>query len=71
MQALRQNKEPEEILKYQQWRDKHKREYALSCGYHYLEIPYWAIKNEIYKTLINDKIQEVLLNTNNIICSNN
>ena len=63
MQALQQNKEPEEILEYQKWKDNHKKEYALSCGYHYLAIPYWSIKNEEYKTLIDNTIQEILSTT--------
>lgn len=52
---------PELELKYQQDRDKYKKEYALSKGYQYLEIPYWTIEdeNESYKTLIDNKINEI------------
>lgn len=60
MQAKQQNKTPEEILKYQQFKDDHKREYALSQGYDYLVIPYYAIKNDDYKNIINNKIEEIL-----------
>lgn len=60
MQAKQQNKTPEEILKYQQFKDEHKREYALSQGYHYLAIPYYAVKNDDYKTIIDRKIEEIL-----------
>lgn len=63
MQAKRNNKTPEEILKYQQFKDRHKKEYALSQGYHYLEIPYYAIKNDYYKNIIDQKIKEILDNT--------
>lgn len=65
MQAAKQNKTPEEILQYQQFKDNHKKEYALSQGYHYLVIPYSATKNDYYKTLIDQKIDEIL-NYNNI-----
>ena len=60
MQAVRQNKTPQEILQYQQWKDRHKKDYALSQHYNYLEIPYWSIKNDEYKKIINDKINEIL-----------
>ena len=62
MQALHQDKSLEEILKYQQWKDNHKKEYALSQGYNYLIIPYWTIKNDEYKIIINNKIDEILKN---------
>ena len=60
MQAARQNKTPQEILQYQQWKDKCKKEYAISMGYNYLEIPYWTENDESYKTLIDNKINEIL-----------
>ena len=60
MQATRQNKTPQEILQYQQWKDEHKKEYALSQHYNYLVIPYWSIKNDEYKNIIDDKINEIL-----------
>lgn len=60
MQANSQNKTPEEILQYQQFKDHHKQEYALSQGYNYLAIPYTAIKHDYYKVMIDEKIQEIL-----------
>ena len=68
MQAKQQNKTPEEILKYQQFKDNHKKEYALSQGYYYLVIPYYATKNDNYKNIINNTIEEIL---NKNIHSNN
>lgn len=50
---------PEEELEYQQWKDQYKKEYALSHGYEYLEIPYTAEANDTYKQLIDDKIAEI------------
>ena len=51
----------EEELIYQQWKDQFKKEYALSQGYYYLEIPYWTDdKTKSYQKLIDDKIQEIL-----------
>lgn len=47
-------------LKYQQWKDKYKKDYALSQGYFYLEIPYWTDdEEETWKKLIDDKIKEI------------
>ena len=40
--------------------DRYKRIFAKSQGYYYLEIPYWTDdKNETWKKLINDKINEI------------
>lgn len=59
-QSKSNGKTPEECLEYQQWKDKYKKEYALSQGYFYLEIPYWADdKDESWKKLIDDKIKEI------------
>ena len=63
MQAKQQNKTPQEILEYQQFKDNHKKEYALSHGYHFLAIPYNAIKDDYYKTIIDKKIEEILNKT--------
>jgi hypothetical protein len=49
-----------EAFEYQQWKDNYKKQYALSQGYHYLEIPYWTEHDESYKTLIDNKIHEIL-----------
>lgn len=50
---------PEQVLADLQWRDEYKKQYALSQGYHYLAIPYWTENDESYKTLIDQKIQEI------------
>ena len=50
----------EESLEDLQWRDEYKKQYALSKGYYYLAIPYWTESDESYKTLIDQKIQEIL-----------
>lgn len=60
MSANRRNTTPEQAFLDQQHRDRIKKDYALSQGYHYLEIPYWTEKDESYKTLIDDKIHEIL-----------
>lgn len=60
MQAEKQHKTPEEILMYQQFKDTHKKEYALEQGYNYLELPYWSERNDNYKCIIDDKINEIL-----------
>ena len=58
--AKKYNITPEEALEYIQHKDEYKKQYALSKGYHYLEIPYWTESDESYKTLIDDKITEIL-----------
>lgn len=60
MQADDRNSSKEKILSDIQWRDEYKKQYALSQGYHYLEIPHWTENDESYKTLIDQKIQEIL-----------
>ena len=50
----------DEELEYQKWKDKYKKDCALDNGYSYLEIPYWTEKDESYKTLIDNKISEIL-----------
>ena len=49
----------EDALKERQWLDEYKKQYALSQGYYYLEIPYTAEKDDEYKQLIDDKINEI------------
>lgn len=44
--------------------DKYKKEYALSNGYDYLEIPYTSEKNDVYMKLIDDKINGILKKLN-------
>lgn len=51
---------PEEALNLLQYRDKLKKEYALSHGYEFLVIPYWTESDDSYKTLIDNKISEIL-----------
>lgn len=59
LSAEKSNISPEEEFKRQQWRDDYKMKYALSCGYEYLIVPYWAEKNDLYQEIINNKIKEL------------
>lgn len=63
MDARKHQVEPAEELKYLQWKDEYKKQYALSMGYYYLVLPYWTFDDGVYKTLIDDKVQEILNNT--------
>jgi hypothetical protein len=54
----------EEAFEYQKWKDEYKKQYALSQGYHYLEIPYWTEHDESYKTLIDSTIHKILTQQN-------
>lgn len=58
--AKKHNTTPDQELAELQWRDEYKKQYALSQGYYYLAIPYWTEQDESYKTLIDNKIQEIL-----------
>lgn len=49
----------DECLEQQQFRDQFKKQFALSKGYHYLEIPYTSEKNQIYKNLIDDMFSKI------------
>lgn len=60
LQAGHKGVTPEEQLADQQWRDAYKKNYALSKGYYYLEIPYYTEKDGLYKQLIDDKINSIL-----------
>lgn len=51
---------PEEQFEYERWKDRFKKNYAISNGYEYLEIPYTAFKNDDYKKIINDKINQII-----------
>lgn len=54
------NQSMEKAFKYRQYLDKIKKEYAISHGYHFLEIPYWTDdKKETYKKLIDNKIAKI------------
>ena len=54
---------PEAELEDLQWRDEYKKRYVLDNGFFYLAIPYWTEKDETYKTLIDNKIHEILSKT--------
>ena len=58
--AQKHNCTPERVLQEQQWRDSYKEQYALDNGYFYLIIPYWAVHDNVYKTLIDQKIHSIL-----------
>lgn len=60
MQAKQRGITPEQALADQQYRDLIKKDYAISQGYFYLAIPYWTERDESYKTLIDNKIHEIL-----------
>ena len=62
---------PEEELEHRINLDKYKKDYAISHGYYYLEIPYWTEKDEKYKKLIDDKIEEILSKQSNQKISQN
>ena len=59
MDAKKHNILPDDELKYIQWKDEYKKQFALSAGYHYLTLPYWTFADDSYKTLIDCKIQEI------------
>ena len=58
--AAQMNISNQEAFEYQKWKDEYKKQYAISQGYHYLEIPYWTEHDESYKQLIDDKIHKIL-----------
>lgn len=73
LQAKHNDTTPKEEFDYQQWKDRYKKEYALSLGYYYLEIPYWTEKDESYKILIDDKVNRILSESQKdslLLCSN-
>lgn len=57
--AKRNGTSPQEELEKQQMRDKYKKDYAISHGYYYLEIPYYEENNDLYKQTILNKINEI------------
>lgn len=59
-QATKDGISPQEELKYQQWKDEYKKQFALSNGYYYLAIPYTAFKNDEYKDMIDSEIHKIL-----------
>lgn len=60
-QSKHNKRTPQEEFQYQQWKDRYKKDYALSLGYEYLVVPYYTIDDETYKTLISNKITEMEL----------
>ena len=61
MYAKRECISNEDALRCQQWRDRYKKEYALSFDkYHYLELSYKVIKDGSYKQLIDNTIHKIL-----------
>lgn len=63
--AEREGISDDEALRRQQWRDKYKKDYALSFeGYYYLELSYQVIKDGSYKTLIDSAIHKILTQQN-------
>jgi len=51
---------PEQQLHKQKLHDRYKKYVAFCNGYFYLAIPYWTEKDETYKKLIDNKINEIL-----------
>jgi len=64
LSAKQKNISAEEVFRQQQKRDKIKKDYIDSLpNYFFLEIPYSSYMDESYKSLIDNKIQEILSNT--------
>lgn len=61
--ARRYGCSPEEAFEYQIAKDNFKKQYALSKDYDYLIIPYTAEKDDIYKSLIDEKFTSIYNNT--------
>jgi hypothetical protein len=53
-------KTAEKQLKYRRVIDRYKRIIAKINGYDFLEIPFWAEKDDLYKQLIDEKITSIL-----------
>ena len=51
---------PQEALNYIKWKDAYKKQYAIDNGFFYLELPYWTFRDTTYKSIIDDKIQQIL-----------
>ena len=61
LESQKENCTPEDVLNYQQYKDDIKKDYVESLnGYYYLAIPYTAERNEQYKSIIDNKISEIL-----------
>lgn len=59
LRAKQINKTYDEVLDYRKQIDQYKKQYAINKGYHYLEVPYWAIDNGTYRVLIDKKISDI------------
>lgn len=59
LNAKENNITPEESLIQQRFRDDIKRQYAIKCGYCFVEIPYWHIYDDSFKKIIDEKITEI------------
>ena len=60
------DEEAEKMLKQRRLYDRYKKAYAEHYNYNYLELPYTAFQGknkELYKQMIDDKIEEILHNT--------
>ena len=62
--AKQMNVSVQQAFEYQRWRDYYKKQYAISQGYSYLEIPYWTEQDGSYKTLIDSAIHKILTQQN-------
>lgn len=51
---------PEEAFNEAKARDDYKKQYALDCGYDYLEIPYYTETDDDYKKIIDEKIFHII-----------
>ena len=58
--AKHNNTTQEEVFKKRQFYDEYKKIFALSNGYFYLVVPYWSEKDESYKNIIYDKINQII-----------
>lgn len=59
-QAKAENCTPEEILQYQQWKDKYKEDFAINNGFYYCVISYLDEINDKYQDIIDNKVKEIL-----------
>lgn len=64
MNAKRNNISVEEQFERRQFKDEYKKQYALSHGFDFLEIPYTAEKDSKYKEMIDNKINEIISRKN-------
>lgn len=55
---------PEEYLHQRKLKDRYKKIYAIKNGYNYLEIPYFELKNDNWKNIIDNKINDIIKGNN-------